>query len=193
MIPKKETEKTIDTVARNVHRITTLVNDILFLQEMDLVLPDFQPINLEKLAGKVIKEHRKRAKARGVKLHLDAERRLPTISGDAVSLERALSGLVDNAIKFSPRGGDVDIRIRSQLGLVSLSVQDHGIGISAIDQPRIFDRFHHLEEKDGALFEGIGLGLSITQQVIKQHDGELEVESQEGVGSVFTMKLKVAS
>ena len=193
MIPKKETEKTIDTVARNVHRITTLVNDILFLQEMDLVLPDFQPINLEKLAGKVIKEHRKRAKARGVKLHLDAERRLPTISGDAASLERALSGLVDNAIKFSPRGGDVDIRIRSQLGLVSLSVQDHGIGISAIDQPRIFDRFHHLEEKDGALFEGIGLGLSITQQVIKQHDGELEVESQEGVGSVFTMKLKVAS
>ena len=192
MVPKKDTEKTIDTVARNVNRITTLVNDILFLQEMDLVLPDFQPVDLEKLASKVIKEHRKNAKDHGVKLHLDAERRLPTVSGDAESLERALSGLVDNAIKFSPRGGDVDIRIRSQLGLASLSVRDHGIGISAIDQPRIFDRFHHLEEKDGALFEGIGLGLSITRQVIKQHDGELEVESQEGVGSVFTMKLKTA-
>ncbi len=193
MVQKKDTEKTIDTIARNVNRITTLVNDILFLQEMDLVLPDFQPIDLEKLASKVIKEHRKSAKGRGVKLHLDAERRLPAVSGDEESLARALSGLLDNAIKFSPRGGDVDIRIRSQFGLVSLSVQDRGIGISAIDQPRIFDRFHHLEEKDGALFEGIGLGLSITQQVIKQHDGELEVESQEGIGSVFTMRLKVAS
>jgi signal transduction histidine kinase len=192
MVPPKDTEKTIDTVARNVHRITTLVNDILFLQEMDLVLPDFQSIDLEKLANKVIKEHRKRAKDRGVKLHLDAERRLPTVSGDATSLERALSGLIDNAIKFSPRGENVDIRIRSQLGLVSLSVRDHGIGISEIDQPRIFDRFHHLEEKDGALFEGIGLGLSITQQVIKQHHGELEVESQEEIGSVFTMKLKAS-
>jgi two-component system phosphate regulon sensor histidine kinase PhoR len=123
-------------------------------------------------------------------LHLNANRRLPSVSGDVESLEHALEGLVDNAIKFSPKGGDVDIRIRSQGGLVSLSVQDRGIGISEERLPRIFDRFHHVEEKDGNLFGGIGIGLAIAQQVITQHEGKLDVQSKEGEGSIFTMSLK---
>ncbi|MBT3190256.1 MAG: cyclic nucleotide-binding domain-containing protein [Anaerolineae bacterium] len=190
MIPKKNVKDTVDTVARNVQRITTLVNDILFLQEMDLVLPDFHPVNLEELAKKVIKKYLQNAKEHDVKLHLNANRRLPSVSGDVESLEHALEGLVDNAIKFSPKGGDVDIRIRSQGGLVSLSVQDRGIGISEERLPRIFDRFHHVEEKDGNLFGGIGIGLAIAQQVITQHEGKLDVQSKEGEGSIFTMSLK---
>ena len=87
----------------------------------------------------------------------------------------------------------MNIRIRSLGELVTLSVQDHGIGISAKDKSRIFDRFHHVEEKDGNLFSGIGIGLAITQQVIIQHEGELDVESEEGIGSIFTIKLKASS
>jgi len=192
MIPPKSIESTIDTVARNVQRITTLVNDILFLQEMDLVLPDFQPVDMEKLAKDIAQKHQSKAQDRGIILRLKTDQKLPPVSGDAKSLERALEGLVDNAIKFSPQGGDVDIRIRTQYGLVSLSVQDHGIGISAERQTRIFDRFHHVEEKDGSLFGGIGIGLAITRQVIKQHDGKLDVKSKEGIGSTFTMSLKVS-
>lgn len=190
MIPSEKLDETLDTVARNVQQIATLVNDILFLQEMDLVLPDFQPVDMEKLAKDITKKYQRKAKDRDLKLHLKADRRLPPVSGDAKSLERALDCLVENAIKFSPQGGDVDIRLRAQGGLVSLSVQDRGIGISAERLPRIFDRFHHLEEKDGNLFGGIGIGLAITRQVIKQHEGKLEVQSEEGVGSTFTMSLK---
>ena len=190
MVPPKKVDETIDTIARNVQKITTLVNDILFLQEMDLVLPDFAPVNLADLAKNVIKDYKHKAKQQKIKLNLDAMRNLPIVSGDEESLSRALGCLVDNAIKFSPQGGDVNIRLRAQDGLATISVQDHGIGIPEERQQHIFDRFHHLEKGENALFDGIGIGLSIARQVIKQHEGELEVQSQENVGSTFTIRLK---
>ncbi len=192
IIPTGSIDETIDTVARNVQRITTLVNDILFLQEMDLVLPDFQAVKLTEVAKEVVEKYKARAKKRGIKLHLKNNHRLPLVSGDKKSLERALGGLVDNAIKFSPHGGDVHLRLRAQNELVCLSVQDSGIGISADRLPRIFDRFQHLEKSNDTLFDGIGLGLAITRQVIEQHEGELTVESEAGIGSTFTMKLRIA-
>ncbi|MBT3338528.1 MAG: cyclic nucleotide-binding domain-containing protein [Anaerolineae bacterium] len=190
MIPAEQLDNTLETVARNVQQITTLVNDLLFLQEMDLVLPDFQPVNMEKLAKDVVKKYQSKARKQGVKLHLKTGWRLPDASGDAKSLEHALDCLVDNAIKFSPKGGDVDIRFSAQDEVLSVSVQDQGIGISKERLPHIFDRVHHLEGNDEHLFGGIGIGLAITRQVIKQHDGQLKVESQEGQGSTFTMILK---
>ncbi len=192
MIPPAQLDNTLDTVARNVRQITTLVNDILFLQEMDLVLPDFQPVDMEEIVKDVVKKYESKARNQGVKIRLKTAWRLPHILGDAKSLERALECLVDNAIKFSPRGGDVDIRFAADDGLVTVSVQDQGIGISAERLPHIFDRVHHLEGNEEHLFGGIGIGLAITRQVIKQHDGQLDVQSKEGMGSTFTMMLKKA-
>lgn len=189
-IPEEKLLETLGTVARNIQQITTLVNDILFLQETDLVLPDFQTTNMEQIAKNTVDKYQSKAKKQGVKLRFKSERDLPSISGDAKSLERALDCLVDNAIKFSPRGGDVDIRVAAQGGQVSVSVQDHGIGISPDIKPRLFDRFRHLEKSGNDLFGGIGIGLAITRQVIKQHDGQLDVESELGKGSVFMMTLK---
>ena len=189
-IPEEKLLETLGTVARNIQQITTLVNDILFLQETDLVLPDFQTTNMEQIAKNTVDKYQSKAKKQGVKLRFKSERDLPSISGDAKSLERALDCLVDNAIKFSPRGGDVEIRVAAQGGQVSVSVQDHGIGISPDIKPRLFDRFRHLEKSGNDLFGGIGIGLAITRQVIKQHDGQLDVESELGKGSVFMMTLK---
>lgn len=193
MIPKKKVDETLDTVARNVQQITTLVNDILFLQEMDLVLPDFVAIDLKELAQQTIKSYKKTARRQRVRLNLEAESNLPFVLGDEESLSRALGCLVDNAIKFSPQGGDVNIRIRAEVGFAILSVQDHGIGISAERQAHIFDRFYHLEKSGNSLFGGIGIGLAIARQVIKQHKGELLVESHDRVGSTFTIRLKTNS
>jgi signal transduction histidine kinase len=72
---------------------------------------------------------------------------------------------------------------------VSVSVEDHGIGIAPEIRPRIFDRFFHLDKNDDQLYSGLGIGLSITRQVIKQHQGMLDVESEVGKGSKFTMSL----
>jgi signal transduction histidine kinase len=179
----------LDTVSRNVHQIVTLVNDILFLQEMDLVLPDFLAVDMGEVASTVLERYKSQAAMRGIHLSLTEDRHLPPVLGDTKSLERALTALVDNAIKFSPKGGDVEIRLSKGDRQVLVMVEDHGIGISPNTRPRIFDRFYHLEREGSDLFSGIGLGLAITRQVIQQHKGTLGVESDYGKGSIFTMCL----
>ena len=180
----------IETVARNVQQVAALVNDILFLQEMELVLPDFQPVDINEVARQVVDRYSAKAVERDVKLRLKPSPSLPAVSGDAKSLERALMALVDNAIKFSPKGGDVEIRLSASGDKVFVAVEDHGIGIARENLPRIFDRFYHLERSGDDLFSGIGLGLAITRQAIEQHHGSLEVISEPGKGSTFTLTLK---
>lgn len=191
MLNKDQLTLAVDAIARNIQKIATLVNDIFFLQELDLVLPDFQSVELGEVASTVLEQYKTQAAKRGVHLSLTEDHNLPPVSGDPKSLERALMALVDNAIKFSPRGGDVEIRLKNGNERVLITVEDHGIGISPNTRPRIFDRFYHLEKHEGDLFGGIGLGLSITRQVIQQHKGTLEVESELNRGSTFTMSLPV--
>jgi signal transduction histidine kinase len=180
----------IDTVARNVQQIVTLVNDILFLQELELVLPDFQAVDMNEVAYTVIGKYAVSAKEHGVSVRLTPSPNLPPVSGDPKSLERALMALVDNAIKFSPRGGDVNINLSRDGERILVAVEDHGIGIPKENLPRIFDRFYHLEKSGDDLFSGIGLGIAITRQVIEQHHGRLDVVSTPGKGSTFTLTLK---
>ncbi len=180
----------IETVTRNIHQITTLVNDILFMQEMDLILPKFQSVNLLEIAEDVAKKYEDTAAANMVTIEVNTEPHLPNISGDPKSLERALLALMDNAVKFSPNGGRVSINLREDQNDVVLDVVDQGIGIEPAKISRIFDRFYHLDRNDQDLFGGIGLGLSITYQIIKQHNGNLTAQSEPGKGSTFTIRLK---
>ncbi|HSM72855.1 MAG TPA: HAMP domain-containing sensor histidine kinase, partial [Anaerolineales bacterium] len=180
----------IDTIARNVQKIVTLVNDILFLQEMDLVLSEFQAVDMNKVVRAVVDKYQPIVGERNVRLRFVPSPNLSPVSGDAKSLERALMALVDNAIKFSPKGGDVEITFDEQGGYVFVSVSDQGIGIEEENMPRVFDRFYHMERHGDDLFGGIGLGLAITRQVIEQHQGKLEVESTAGKGSTFTLTLR---
>jgi len=180
----------IDTVARNIGQITTLVNDILFLQEMDLILPKFQPVDMGIIAREVVDSYQEKAAANLVTVHLEIAPKIPSTSGDPKTLERALAALIDNAIKFSPNGGQVTVSVHEGNGIVVVDVIDSGIGIEKERIPRVFDRFYHLEQSGDNLFDGIGLGLAITQQVIKQHNGRMTVESEPGRGSTFSLHLK---
>jgi len=180
----------IDAISRNVQQIVSLVNDILFLQEMELVLPEFQAVDMNQVVQTVVDKYMSKAEERNVTLRFSPSSSLPLISGDSKSLERALMALVDNAIKFSPKGGDVPIQFDQKEEDVFVSVVDQGIGIEKENMPRIFDRFYHLEKSGDDLFGGIGLGLAITRQVIEQHHGKLKVESKSGEGSTFTLSLK---
>jgi signal transduction histidine kinase len=189
MFSEQQLTSTINTVVRNVDQITTLVNDLLFLQEMELVLPEFQSVNIVEAVNEVVNKYDGKAKARLVTLKVKDDRGIPKVRGDAQSLERAITALVDNAIKFSHPGGEVEIRFAEQGEHVRVSVEDHGIGIAPEIRPRIFDRFFHLDRNEDQLFGGLGIGLSITRQVIQQHQGMLDVESEPGKGSKFTMSL----
>lgn len=185
----EQLQSTIEVVSRNVDQIVNLTNDLLFLQEQDLVLRDFQPVHLPDIVNNVVEKYKNKAKARGVTIKVRRHSNLAPVQGDEPSLERAITGLVDNAIKFSPPNSSVDIRFADLGGHVSVSVVDYGIGIDPQIRPRIFDRFFHLEKSGDQLYDGLGIGLSITRQVIQQHRGMLDVDSQPGKGSTFTISL----
>jgi signal transduction histidine kinase len=190
-IPSGQLAQAIDTVTRNVQQITTLVNDILFFQEMELILAKFQPVNMADLARDVAAAYQEKARERKVDLRVKPELFLSPVSGDAKSLERALTALVDNAIKFSNEGGKVEVNLRRKGGQIAVSVSDNGIGIAPEQQEKIFERFYHMDRSGDRLFEGLGLGLAIARQVVEQHKGELTVDSAPGKGSTFTMCLNI--
>ena len=190
-IPPAEIKNTLETVARNVQQITTLVNDILFVQEMDLILDQFKPVNLNELLNRVVGACTEKSKARNVILNHKSDIFLPSVWGDAPSLERAFNALLDNAVKFSPEGGRVEIRLRRKDKQVAIAISDQGIGIEPGQLPHLFDRFRHLDKDENRVYDGLGLGLAITRQVIEQHKGRLDVSSKPGAGSTFTVWLNI--
>jgi signal transduction histidine kinase len=181
----------VNTVSRNVGQIVSLVNDILFLQEVDLVLPEFQPVDLPGIVQLVLNRYDEKARNQNVVMKAAGFKDVPQVAGDAKSLERAIAALIDNAIKFSTHGGNVDVTFGCDEKTVTIAVRDEGIGILPEALPHIFDRFYHVEQSGDDLFGGLGIGLSITQQVIAQHHGTLAVESRPTQGSTFTITLPV--
>ncbi len=179
----------INTVSRNVTQIGDLVNDILFLQEIELVLPEFQPVDLLEITHVVINRYDEKARSRKITIRLKGEKQPPQVAGDPKSLQRAMMALVDNAVKFSAHGGDVNLSFATAGDHLTVEIEDHGIGISAEALPRVFDRFYHLEKNGDELYGGLGIGLAITRQVIQQHHGKMSVESRLGRGSTFTISL----
>jgi signal transduction histidine kinase len=190
-IPPTNLDIALDTISHQVGQIAALVNDILFLQEMDMILDKFEAVDMNALARAVVDNCTERAKKNAVRLRLVPDPGLPPVSGDAKHLGRALTALLDNAIKFSPNGGKVEVRLRQEGGQVVVAIRDQGIGIPPESLPRIFDRFYHLDRNGAQVYEGIGLGLAITKQVIEQHHGRLEVASEPGKGSTFTVRLNI--
>jgi signal transduction histidine kinase len=183
----------MDAITRNVQDIISLTNDILFLQEMDLILPAFQSTDVAAIVVKLVEQMRPRAVHNAVSLRYDIAPDLPQINGDAKSLERAIAAILDNAIKFSPDGGDVIVNVGFDEKQMWVRVKDHGVGIAADVMPCIFDRFYHVDHVGDYLFRGLGLGLSVARQVIEQHDGKILVESELGKGSTFTILLNMKS
>lgn len=180
----------IDVIWRNVQEITALSNDILFLQEMELILPEFRPTDVIAVLKATIAEERPLADRVGVQVRLEAPAALPLIPGDPKSLQRALGAILNNGIKFSPDGGELLVTAEEKDGEIVLVFQDHGVGIPPESMHRIFNRFFHLDIICGRMFRGIGLGLSIAKHVIEQHHGSIAVESVLEQGSTFTVRLK---
>ncbi|MBN1146420.1 MAG: cyclic nucleotide-binding domain-containing protein [Anaerolineales bacterium] len=172
----------LKSASRNLQEIVALVNDILFVQEMDLILPSFEPTNLKEVLLAVVEKYAARVHENEVELLVQIPD-LPSTPGDARSLQRAFGAILDNAVKFSYPGGKVEVLAGEESGQVWVEVRDYGVGIPADILPRIFDRFFHIDQIEGRLYRGAGLGLSIARQVIEQHHGKIEVQSELGSGT----------
>ncbi len=181
----------LETVGRNVDTIVHLVNSILFLQELELIAPQFEPVALTDVVLHAVHGIQEQAAKAGVRLQVQVGSALPKVQADPTGLERAIVALLDNAIKFSPDGGEVRVEVFAEERWVGVRVSDPGVGIAPEDLERIFEPFTRARPPEGRLFGGVGLGLPIARQVVERHHGRIEVQSTLGQGSTFTILLPV--
>lgn len=181
-------------IDRNCHRLLDLVDDLLLVATFESGGPPRRD-DLIDLRGVVETVHTGAA-TMATRAQIVLEEHLPAepvvVRGDATFLERAVSNLVVNAIKFSPDGGRVTTRLAKRDGVCHLAVTDHGLGIAAEDRPRLFERFFRADTTQGRAIQGTGLGLPIVKSVVENHGGSIELHSELGVGSTFTIVLPLA-
>ncbi len=132
------------------------------------------------------------AEAAGVTLRCECRENLPVVTGDADRLAQVLRNLLSNALHHTPRGGTVTVRASADAGTVRLQIEDTGSGIAAEDLPHVFDRFYRADRSRSRRGGGAGLGLAIARQFVAAHEGEIQVESRVGQGSLFTVLLPAA-
>lgn len=181
----------LEVAARHTERLAAIVDDLLSLsrleqqEEAELVKQRFP---LETAAREAVQVCQSKASAKGITLELEAEAEL-TVEADPRMLEQALTNLIDNAIKFSPQGSRVRITVGRRNGQAAVAVQDFGIGIPKKDQSRVFERFYRVDPARSRELGGTGLGLAIVKHIVLAHGGSIELESEPGAGSTFTILL----
>ena len=175
--------------------IVQMVNELLDLSRIEsggsLGVLDW--VDMGPLAVASTERLRLFAERQGVTLRTDLADGLPPVRGDEGRLGQVLVNLLHNAVKFSPDGGDVVVRVAVEEGSVVTSVIDHGVGIPRAAQARIFERFYKVDRaRVRGEASGTGLGLAISRHVIQQHGGRIWVESDEGAGSTFSFAIPIA-
>jgi signal transduction histidine kinase len=166
------------------------VNEILLANQLDagrldLFTETFDPAEL---VERVAESARSRAPA-GVPIVLDLAGALPPVAADRDKARQVLVNLVENAIKYSPDGGEVELGVRAGPGTVHFFVRDNGLGIPSDEQTRIFDKFYRLDPDMTRGVGGTGLGLYICRELVERMGGQISVRSEPGAGSTFTFDL----
>lgn len=182
MLPDGARAEILGDVAAQLGEFTSLVGDLVQLSRDDVVLPSPEPLDFAEVVDSAIT----RAKRRGSSLNFDVSLEPFFVVGEPDTLERAVTNLLDNAVKFSPRGGTVHVHLAGD----TLTVSDEGPGIAEEDLPHIFDRFYRSNKARNT--PGTGLGLSIVAHTVKAHGGWVHADNAPGGGAMFTVRLPAA-
>jgi signal transduction histidine kinase len=187
-----EQQEAISVIVDRTYVLRTLVKRIDVLLEVKAHATASLPLALDEIVAKVVKGRRAAATQARLTLEEHLEPGLPPVSGDPYHLQQAIDCLLENALKFTPHGR-VGVQVYTEPGWVCLAVTDTGIGMTEEGLERIFTCFYQRDRSTTRRYGGIGLGLTLVRAVIEEHDGRIEVKSQPGQGSRFTMKLPALS
>jgi signal transduction histidine kinase len=190
-IQPDKTLELMPTLARHVDIIVNLANNILLLQELELITPEFEPVLVDQVVTQAISNVNQKAAECALALQVDIASDLPPVSGDAEGLGRAITALLDNAIKFSPDGGEIQVTVTRHNGSLHVEIADPGVGIPEEQLERLFKPFQRVESIGGHLFGGVGLGLPIAKHVVELHGGTIRAERRPQGGSKFTVTLPI--
>ena len=176
------------------HRLTRLVNDILLASRLQSasVASTTESCDATKLARDAFDAAQTGLPA-GVSLELDAPGSLPPVAGDPDKVRQVLANLIDNAVKYSPGGGRIEVKVEPADGHLRFAVKDEGLGIPQDKHSLVFEKFHRLDPHLTRGVSGTGLGLYISRQLVEGMGGRLWLTSEEGKGATFSFELPLAA
>jgi signal transduction histidine kinase len=189
----EQRDKLLAMISDESDRLARTVNDILWASRLDAARLQISigSHDAEELARTVVEAARVHKPAE-IDLSLSLEPGLPPVAADPDKVRQVLTNLVDNAIKYSPDGGPVEVTVTRRDHALRFSVRDEGLGIAQSEQRRIFDKFYRVDPNLTRGVGGTGLGLYICRELVRRMNGNIWVDSREREGSRFTFELPVA-
>lgn len=181
----------LEIIASQTDRMSKIISDLLLLSQIEaegfqLKLGTF---SIKDLIMEIVEQHKSLAEKKAQRLEMSFESAKDEVLADRDKIVQVLINLIDNAIKFTPEGGCIRLRVSGKADATIVSVEDTGIGIPASDLPRIFERFYRVDKARSREMGGTGLGLSIVKHIVEAHGGKIWVESELNHGSRFYFTL----
>jgi signal transduction histidine kinase/DNA-binding response OmpR family regulator len=200
-MPVKKARELLQFMKRNTQRLQHLIDQILDISKLETGKLNLQASegNLEQFIRPIILSFLSLAESKNIQYVYDMHVTSDIVFFDRDKVEKILTNLISNAFKFTPDGGRIRVSFEyiptsadNTPAYITINVADTGRGIPRENLDRIFDRFYQVSDSDSRIAEGIGLGLALTKELVDVYRGEISVDSQEGKGSTFTVKLPVA-
>ena len=188
------TKEFLNDVNKEIDRLSRIVSDLLTLVNIDSggMKLNSADLDLHELLLEQVKRLAPLARENGIELECAAREALE-VTGDTVKLQQVIYNVIDNAIKYTPRGVEVHASLSRSGKRAVIRVSETGIGIPADDLPHIFDRFYRVDKARSRATGGTGLGLSIVKQIVQLHGGTITAASEEGKGTTFIIELPLAA
>ena len=188
-------DRFLDKIQSQSARLNSLVSDLLTISRLESedAAADFRPLDLREPVGDSLQSLAPSVDAKKLELNRTVPGSPVDIIGNREALRELVDNLVGNAIKYTPSGGRVDVRLRAEGDWAVLEVEDTGIGIAPADQSRVFERFYRVDKARSRELGGTGLGLSIVKHVALSHGGSVSLRSAMGEGSIFRVQLPLAT
>jgi two-component system sensor histidine kinase SenX3 len=187
-------DKSAINFARNLEasarQLDRMVSDLLDLSRLEKEVPEVERLRLDLLVSEEVGRYQEQAGKAGVGLAVSANH--VSVVGNWRDLSMAVRNLLDNAVRYTPGGGSVDVRVGVDEDSAIVEVVDSGSGIPTRDLDRVFERFYRVDAARSRRTGGTGLGLAIAKHVVESHGGTITARSQLDVGSTFTIRLPVA-
>lgn len=187
-----EYQQSLSLIQDEAERLSRIVEDLFILARQPMDAPAAlikEPVALNEAVRDCARAAEVLAIRKGVRLNLENNSPVIALNGDEELIKRMILNLLDNAVKYTPEGGEISLALTRRNGNAEIIVRDTGIGIPKADQEHVFDRFYRVDKARSRALGGAGLGLSIVRWIVDLHGGEIRVDSEPGRGSTFVVEL----
>lgn len=188
---RPEQQQPVTVIARRARMLSDLVGDITLILEAEVNPPCPEAVPLDELTRAAVEDFQVIARQSDLEILADIPADLPPASGSPIHFRRVLDNLLGNAVKFTPPGGVITVQVRQEGERIVLEVSDTGIGIPADQLDRIFERFYQVDGSIRRRYGGAGLGLALVKEIAEAFGGQVQVRSEVGKGSTFTVTLPI--